>query len=244
MANLTIDEKKVSLVRASDNQLYTAPVGEAGKAGMYYRFNPTTGYLEKGNATSKAELGAIWGVLLNRNAAVKSTGTIALPGAIVDFGSALDSLPFDAKVWVSATDALFADASPATSEVQTVTITGSPTGGTFTLTFDGQTTAAIAYNAAASAVQAALEALSTVRAGNVVVSGSAGGPYTVTFVNDLANANVSALTASGAGLTGGTAPAVAIATTTAGIEERVGGRVIPAFGSVGGDRLFLVGAGA
>ena len=34
------------------------------------------------------------------------------------------------------------------SEVQTVTITGTPTGGTFTLTFDGETTAAIAYNAA------------------------------------------------------------------------------------------------
>src|SRR5881397_2027559 len=31
------------------------------------------------------------------------------------------------------------------NEVQTATMGGSPTGGTFTLTFDGQTTAAIAY---------------------------------------------------------------------------------------------------
>jgi hypothetical protein len=38
------------------------------------------------------------------------------------------------------------------NEVQTVTITGTPTGGTFTLTSTGATTAAIAYNAAASAV--------------------------------------------------------------------------------------------
>src|SRR5689334_1738640 len=43
---------------------------------------------------------------------------------------------------------------------QTVVIHGSPTGGTFTLTFSGQTTADIAYNANASAVQSALIALS------------------------------------------------------------------------------------
>ena len=70
-----------------------------------------------------------------------------------------------------------------TSEVQTVTITGGPTGGTFTLTFDGETTAAIAYNAAASAVQSALEALSNVNSGDVTCAGGAlpGTPVTVTF---------------------------------------------------------------
>ena len=60
--------------------------------------------------------------------------------------------------------------------LQTVTITGSPTGGTFTLTYKGQTTAGIAYNAAASAVQTALVGLSTVGTGNATVSGSNGGP--------------------------------------------------------------------
>lgn len=63
----------------------------------------------------------------------------------------------------------------------TVTIGGSPTGGTFTLSVGAQTTAAIAYNATASAVQSALAALSTVGTGNVQVTGSAGGPYTVAF---------------------------------------------------------------
>jgi hypothetical protein len=80
--------------------------------------------------------------------------------------------------------------------VKTVTITGTPTGGTFTLTFNGQTTSGIAYNAAASAVQSALVALSTVGAGNATVSGSAGGPYTVTFTGVTGT-----LTASGASLT-------------------------------------------
>jgi len=92
---------------------------------------------------------------------------------------------------------------------QTVTITGSPTGGTFTLTYKGQTTAGIAFNAAASAVQSALIALSTIGTGNVTVSGSAGGPYTVTFAGTLAK-DTTALTASGAGLTGGTSPNVSV----------------------------------
>lgn len=81
---------------------------------------------------------------------------------------------------------------------------GSPSAGNFTLTFKGQTTANIAYNAAASAVQTALIALSTIGAGNVTVSGSAGGPYTVTFTGTLAGDSTDALTGSGASLTGGT----------------------------------------
>jgi hypothetical protein len=62
----------------------------------------------------------------------------------------------------------------------TVTIGGTPTGGTFTLTFGGQTTAGIAYNAATSAVQSALVALSSIGAGNAVVTGSVGA-YVVTI---------------------------------------------------------------
>lgn len=43
-------------------------------------------------------------------------------------------------------------------------------GGTFTMTFDGQTTGNIAYNASASTVQAALEGLSNISPGDVSVS--------------------------------------------------------------------------
>lgn len=101
-----------------------------------------------------------------------------------------------------------------TNEVQTVTITGGPTGGTFTLSFGGQTTAPIAHDALASDVAAALVALSTV-GNNVTVTGAAGGPYTVTFVRSLGGMDVDQLVAS-ASFTGGTAPAIAVATTTAG----------------------------
>ena len=93
------------------------------------------------------------------------------------------------------------------NEVQTVTISGGPTGGTFTLTANGQTTAPIAYNATAAAVRSALNALNGV---NVTVSGSNGGPYTVTFQTP---GDVAQMTASGS-FTGGTSPSVAVATTT------------------------------
>jgi hypothetical protein len=105
--------------------------------------------------------------------------------------------------------------SPVTNEVQTATITGSPTGGTFTLTFSGQTTVAIAYNATAATVQSALEALSNVAPGDIVVTGNAGGPYTLTFGGQYLGDNVASITAT-ASLTGGTTPGVTMATTTAG----------------------------
>jgi hypothetical protein len=99
------------------------------------------------------------------------------------------------------------------ADVQTVTVSGAPTGGTFTLTFNGQTTAGIAFNANAAAVQAALVALSTIGAGGVTVTGT--GPYVVTFAGTKAPGFQNPLTASAAGLTGGT-PAVTVAHTTLG----------------------------
>lgn len=114
-----------------------------------------------------------------------------------------------------------------TSEVQSATVTGAPTGGTFTLTLNGETTAAIAFNATADTVRAALQALPSISAGDVAVTGVAGGPYTVTFGGTMAGANVAAMTASGAGLTGGTTPGVTIATVTAGGSTATDGLEVP-----------------
>lgn len=105
-----------------------------------------------------------------------------------------------------------------TNEVQSVTITGTPTGGTFTLTWSGQTTAAIPYNATAAQVLAALQALSNIGNNDVSVTGGPGpgSAFAVTFKGLLGGTDVAAMTASGAGLTGGTTPGVTIGTTTAG----------------------------
>lgn len=103
-----------------------------------------------------------------------------------------------------------------TSEVQTVTVTGTPTGGTYTLSWGGNTTAAIPYNATAVQVRDALADLPDLNYTDIT---TAGGPHpgtaiTVQFGGQYAGTDVAQMTASGAGLTGGTTPAVAVTTTT------------------------------
>jgi hypothetical protein len=99
------------------------------------------------------------------------------------------------------------------NEVQVITL-ALATGGTYTLTLSGQTTAAIAYNAAASAVKTAIEALSNVGSGNTTVTGVAGGPYVVTFLGALANTNLAQMTTTSS-LTG-TGATVTVATAQQG----------------------------
>lgn len=115
-----------------------------------------------------------------------------------------------------------ADVAPAQpvcgGEVQQVAITGSPTGGTFTLEFDGQETAPIAYNATAGAVQAALEALSNVAPGDVTVTGGPlpTTPVQVAFAGAYEGVNVPVMVGDPTGLTGGTTPDVVVTTVTEG----------------------------
>jgi hypothetical protein len=106
-------------------------------------------------------------------------------------------------------------------EIQTVTIGGGPTGGTFTLTYAGQTTSALAFNAAANLVEDALEALSTIGNGNVRVTGSAGGPYSVTFLRNLGRQDIALMTATGS-FTGGTSPTITVAEATKGDSTAAG----------------------
>lgn len=98
-----------------------------------------------------------------------------------------------------------------TEEVQTVTEGGSGLT-SFTLTYAGQTTGSIVAAATAAQVQTALEALSNIGVGDVTVTGSASGPYTVTFGGSLANTNVAQMTATPTGGSG----TVTVATATAG----------------------------
>ncbi len=85
-----------------------------------------------------------------------------------------------------------------TSAEQTITIEGVPSGGTFTLTFDGHTASPIAYDAPASAVDEALEAI---LGPNAEVEGTAGGPYTVFFDTSDAGVGEPQIEANGSGLT-------------------------------------------
>lgn len=111
-----------------------------------------------------------------------------------------------------------------TSEVQTLTIGGTPDGGTFTLTFEGFTTAAITWTATdatlVAAIDAALEALPNIGTGGVVAADttltSGIGDVTITFGGNLAKKAVGLITATSS-LTG-TAPTVAVVETTPGVD--------------------------
>jgi hypothetical protein len=102
-----------------------------------------------------------------------------------------------------------------TDEVQSETVTA--TGGTRTLTVqtgaNSQTTTAIAYNANAAAIQAALEALSNVGVGDIVVTGT--GPYVYTFSGTaFSKQDVNLISVNAFALTGGTST---FSTTTPGV---------------------------
>ncbi|NJM54563.1 MAG: hypothetical protein HC841_00325 [Verrucomicrobiae bacterium] len=103
------------------------------------------------------------------------------------------------------------EAAAAVDEVQTITLTNA-TGGTFTLRFGDETTAAIAYNAAAAAVESALEALTGID--DVAVTGTAP-TWTVTFGGAEAETDVSSLVGNADNLTGSSASNLSFTTLTA-----------------------------
>ena len=143
---------------------------------------------------------------------------------VVNAGAADVSAPF--SVAYASMQSIFLQASQpvtlkfgGTDEIQSVTITGAPTGGTFTLTFSAQTTAAIAYNSTAAAALPLLAALSSIGTGNVAVSGGPlpGTALSVQFIAAKGKASQAAMTFTNS-LTGGTTPTVVIAEATAGVS--------------------------
>jgi PKD repeat protein/type 1 glutamine amidotransferase len=105
-----------------------------------------------------------------------------------------------------------------TNETQTIAVAGA-SGGTFTLTFQGQTTAPIAFPLVNADIEAALEALSNLD--DVAVTGT--GTRSVQFRGTVSQQNVELMTADGSGLTG-TTPTVTIGlgTHAAGIPSEGG----------------------
>lgn len=126
------------------------------------------------------------------------------------------------------------------AQVQTVKLTGSPTGGTFTLTAGGGTTSALPYNATPAIVQAALELLAPIGVGNALVTGTlltdTNGfdvAYSGTKVGITQNLTTSAT------LTGGTSPTSTITQKVASSGWVSIGHTsrgdLPEFGYDGGD---------
>lgn len=115
-----------------------------------------------------------------------------------------------------------------TLERQTISVTGTVSGGTYTITWNGQTTAPLAHNANAATIQTALEALGFIKPGDVVVGGGAlpTTPATVDFTGRYAGVNVSQMTINSGSLTGG--GSYSVATTTPGADAVVNIAPVPA----------------
>jgi DNA-binding beta-propeller fold protein YncE len=118
---------------------------------------------------------------------------------------------------------VYTESTPVTAlpidEIQALNLTA--TEGTFTLSFEGEVSAAIPFDAEASELQAALEAIPAIGAGNVSVSGLAGGPYAIQFTGALAEVDVAELAPDPSGLGYFGEPGSASLTTT-----RSGGRFL------------------
>ncbi len=118
----------------------------------------------------------------------------------------------------------------AANQVSTLTMTGSASSGTFTVTFDGQTTAPVAYTATGAQLATALNLLSNVTAGGFTGAGSAGGPLVITAAAQLTGQQLPVFTVDNTLMVAGT---YASAVTTPGAEAQQaqgGGSICVGFG--------------
>lgn len=143
------------------------------------------------------------------------TTAMSVAPSTTDRGSLITAI--DAVL--SAVDTAVTNGVSGTTQVYTVAISGSPTGGTYSITISSaeiaSQTITLAYNAAASAVQTALRALLGQHLDGTTVTATGTTPnftHTITFKGVRGDVT---LTADNSGLTGGTSPATAVTETTA-----------------------------
>lgn len=125
------------------------------------------------------------------------------------------------------------------SQVSTFTVTGTPTGGSWTVKCaSGDTPVTVPFNPTKAQFQDALESLQSVGVGNTVVTGTAlSSGFAVSFVGPLQGKTIT-ITIVDAGLTGGTTPHVTSSVTTATNGwiniGHTGRKKLPEFGFEGG----------
>lgn len=203
------------------NEIQTVDVGDTPAAGTFTLTlsGQTTASLSTGSTAAQIETALE--ALSNVESVTVTKGGNVFTVEFVGIDGSANQAQMTASVYSGSltsihnlTTTIVTAAVNAVNEVQTVTLNGTPTGGTFTLTYSGQTTSSIAYNASAATVDAALEALSNIGAGDVVVTGDAGGPWTVTFATALAATDVAEMTATSS-LTGTATETLVTSTVTA-----------------------------
>ena len=133
-----------------------------------------------------------------------TTGAISWDANLTDIQNAIDAVApglFIAQPWETSaygTGGAYTDPTGSTRINFSIYFVGSAaTGGTFTLTAFGSTTAALAYNASAATVQTALNGITAVsNRGNCTVSGVLSSGYAITFANAVFTGSATSLTPS------------------------------------------------
>jgi flagellar hook protein FlgE len=131
-------------------------------------------------------------------AGLKHDGTALGTGPAVDLTMNVNSTTTlgDVINWMNTSEG-----TPAVSEVQTLVPSGVAAEGKFTLTYNGETTAALDYDSTAAEIKAALENLSNVNVNDITVGGTmmdAGvGGMTFTFANTLGDVGAISMTPAG-----------------------------------------------
>lgn len=206
------------------------------------------------NSTIRAQLVALAGLAFNDVQVDRATATnevqqISLSGGPTDGtftltfnGETTAPMPFNANAGTmqqflralpSVGDADVTVTAQEVNEVQVIQLVGEPTSGTFTLSFDGESTRPIPWDAPAYVVQDALEGLSSIdeyieyltilgfvfpfpigESADVAVSKPSGSyqPWKITFQRNLAGINLQQITADPSNLAGGAG--IDIETTT------------------------------
>jgi hypothetical protein len=135
------------------------------------------------------------------DASISAGNTTLEIGSVASLTNSTNIVPVGARFEIAGVDETYTVTAQNANEQQQVV--ADATSGNFTLTFDGQTTGNILYNADAAAVQSALEALSNVAVGDVVVTSPTASTWVVEFRGQYLGEGVPEMTATDVDLAGG-----------------------------------------
>ncbi|WP_395736269.1 hypothetical protein [Prosthecobacter sp.] len=175
----------------------------------------------RADITGNADLLYPLSTIQNYEARAGDAGTPEIQVLVIDRQPAALAQTFTAIASPGITLSTLQNGASGVPEIQQIALDPTTHGGTFTLTFGGKTTVALAYNISAADLQSAFQALSSVGANNAIVTGSFP-TYVVTFQGSLTD-NQGDITASAAGLMGPVGVEGDLSLNTAGIEQLLSG---------------------
>ena len=177
-----------------------------------------------GPRSPTAATGTSWGTPSNVYSSNSTSATYTVPAGgtsnTIDVTGYGFAVPATASI-IGIQASVVRDAVACCNAVQTISVTGTPTGGTFKLNATAPggastATASIAYNASAATVQAAL--VTIFGSGNVTCTGGAFPATAVvcTFQGTAGSQAITLMTKNSTAFTGGSSPNVSVANTTVG----------------------------